>query len=696
MTDPTRTNRLNKEKSPYLLQHANNPVDWYPWGDDAFAAAKAEDKPIFLSIGYATCHWCHVMERESFENLSIAKLMNECFINVKVDREELPEVDGLYMEFAQALMPSGGGWPLNVLLTPELKPFFATTYIPPASGRGFIGFQELIMRLSELWKEKEEREKLIEQSERILEVFQHQENSIGTQIPEKEEISNAAELLFHMADPIYGGIEGEPKFPMGAHICFLLALTKNTNNSRALFCVELTLDMMQRGGIYDHLGGGFSRYSVDSKWLIPHFEKMLYDNAVLTRAYLEAWLYTKKPFYEEVCKDILKYLLREMRSSEGAFYSAEDADSEGHEGLFYTWDAKEILSILGPVDGQLFLDYFSVPKEGGFFEGRSVLHIKSRVEEFASKRKLDIQKTTESLNRSKELLWKEREKREHPFKDDKILSSWNGLMLHALAAAGKAFRDSKYVDAAEKIAIFIKSNLWNEGHLLRRWRDSDARFTGGLDEYAFMIHGLLSLFEIDGKVEWLRFALDLTKVLKEEFKEKAGAFYLTDGKDPNIVLRRCEFYDGAEPAGNGIHAENLLRLYQITFDENFLVQAEDISRAATKHIEHHPVGCISSLSALQRYYDKHSATILIALNDEESYKEDIKDILFKRYIPHHVIIWRYIDKYYEPHDSLLELVPHLKDNPHIDGKTTLYICQRGECQKPVTSWDEIQKILLEL
>ncbi|MDR3624460.1 MAG: thioredoxin domain-containing protein [Chlamydiales bacterium] len=693
MTEPANKNRLRNEKSPYLLQHANNPVDWYPWGEEAFSAAKEQDRPIFLSIGYATCHWCHVMEKESFENASIAKLMNDSFINIKVDREELPEVDGLYMEFAQALMPSGGGWPLNVLLTPELKPFFATTYIPPKSGRGFIGFQELIVRLSELWKESEEREKLIEQAERIIEVFQKQENQENNEereLPAKEEITNASELLFHMADPIYGGIEGEPKFPMGYHACFLLTLTKLSNDSRALFCVELTLDMMQRGGIYDHLGGGFSRYSVDSKWLIPHFEKMLYDNAVLIRAYLEAWLFTKKPFYEEVCKDILRYLLREMCSSEGAFYSAEDADSEGHEGRFYTWDAKEILSILGETDGPLFIDYFCVSKAEGAFEGRSILHIKHRIEEFSAKRKLDVQETSTTLNRCKEILWKEREKRAHPFKDDKILSSWNGLMIHSLAMAGRAFKDDKYTEGAKKAARFIKSTLWKDGHLLRRWRDSDARFAGGLDEYAFMIHGLLTLFEEDGEVEWYRFALELAEVLESEFKAENGAFYLTDGKDPNIVLRRCEFYDGAEPAGNGIHAENLLRLYQITFDERFLKQAEEILKAATKHIEHHPVGCCSSLMALQRYYDRHGATIVIALNEAEEFKKEIKNILYSRYLPHHVTIWRKCD------NSLFEIIPRLKDQGALDGKTTLYICQRGECQKPLNNWEEIQKTLLEL
>lgn len=689
MESKNPANRLINEKSPYLLQHAYNPVEWYPWSDEAFLKAKDEDKPIFLSIGYSTCHWCHVMEKESFEDDAVAKLLNEHFINIKVDREELPEVDGLYMEFAQAIMPGGGGWPLNVVLTPELEPFFATTYIPPESGRGFIGFKELIIRLSELWKDPEEKEKLIEQASKVLEVFKAQLTEKGSEIPLKEEVHNAAELLFHMEDPVWGGVKGEPKFPMGYHCCFLLNYAKLANDSRALFCVELTLDMMHRGGIYDHLGGGFSRYCIDAKWQIPHFEKMLYDNAILARAYIEAFLYTKKVFYKEVAEEVLAYVLRDMSSPKGGFYSAKDADSEGEEGRFYTWTYDEIKSALEPMDAKLFLEFYGVTKEGNF-EGRNILHTRVRLEEFVEKRHLELQQTKASLIEAKERLRNEREKREPLSKDDKILTSWNGLMINTLVMAASAFGEEKYLKQARTALQFIKTNLWKKDHLLRRWRDNEARFDAGLDEYAFLIQSTLTLFEVEGKLEDLQFAIQMTHILESEFKSENGAFYLNDGKDPNIVLRRCEFYDGAEPSGNGVHCENLLRLYQITFNEHYLRQAEDVLKAAKKHIDHHPAGCCYSLMALNRYWNHNSATIVVSLNRNREYEKDIKNILSDKYLPHHVIIWRSEG---QPYD---ELIPHLVEKVPIQDKTTLYICQRGECKAPIHEWDNIALTLQAL
>lgn len=694
MEKPPYTNRLISEKSPYLQQHAHNPVDWYPWGEEAFLKAKDLDRPIFLSIGYSTCHWCHVMEKESFENVEIAEMMNEAFINIKVDREELPEIDSLYMEFAQAIMPSGGGWPLNIVLTPELEPFFATTYVPPVGGHGFIGFKELISRLKELWKDSEEKEKLIEQADKIVEVFEAQVQEKGQELPTREDIQNAVELLFHMADPIYGGIKGEPKFPMGYHSCFLLSYAKLSGESRALFCVELTLDMMQRGGIYDHLGGGFSRYSIDAKWQIPHFEKMLYDNAIAARAYLEAYLYTKKPFYKEIVEEILEYVLRDLLDPSGGFYSAEDADSEGEEGRYYTWTVDEITSVLEPVAARLILDYYGVIKEGNF-EGRNILHIRTRLEEFCEKRKLDFKKTQELLKKAKEQLLKEREKRPRPFKDDKMIVSWNGLMIYTLAMSGRTFKKDLYVCKAREAVDFIKKNMIKEGRLMRRWRDGEAKFACGLDEYAFFIHALLALFEIEGKASDLAFAIEMTRVLENEFKAKEGAFFLSDGKDPHIILRRCEFYDGAEPSGNGVHAENLLRLYQITSDESFLKQAEDVLKASKRHIDHHPAGCCYSLMALQRYLDKHCKTIVIALNEKEEHFDAIKNILFDKYLPHHVIVWRRVDGSIDV-GSIEEFIPHLLDQIPINGQTTLYICEKGVCLEPKSSLEEIEKALLAL
>lgn len=677
------TNRLIHEKSPYLLQHAHNPVDWFPWGDEAFELARNQDKPIFLSIGYATCHWCHVMEKECFENLSIAKLMNESFINIKVDREELPEVDSLYMECAQAIIPGGGGWPLNVLLTPELQPFFAATYIPAESGKGFIGLSELILRLKEMWLDVEEREKLMEQANRLMEVFKSQAEHMGADVPSKMVIPEMAGMLFQMADPLYGGIKGEPKFPMGYHCNFLLHYTKTSSESRALFYVDLTLEMMHRGGTYDHLGGGFSRYSIDSQWLIPHFEKMLYDNAILADSYLEAWLFTKKPLYREVCEEILHYMLRDMLSPEGAFYSAEDADSEGKEGLFYTWTTPEVEAVLGAKEAALFCEYFNVRAKGDF-DGRSVLHMKESEGEFAIRKQMPLEALKKRLSEQKKLLWEARKKRPHPIKDDKILCAWNALAAYTLIESSKAFNNPRYLTHAQKVIHFIRDNLWKDGHLLRRWRQGEARFSAGLDEYAFLIHALLSLFEVDGEAGWLVWAQELALVLFTEFKAEGGAFYLTNGKDPNIVLRQCEFYDGSEPSGNGVHCENLLRLYQITAEENYLTQAQDIFKAAKKAIDQHPIGCCYHLIALQRYYDHRSSTIVVSLNAEEEHYSEIRELLFTHSHPHQSVIWRRVDN-----QQLLEHIPYLQDMPPLQDKTTLYICHRGECKKPLTEWSEI-------
>lgn len=682
MAGESYTNRLIKEKSPYLLQHAHNPVDWYPWGEEAFTAAKNSDKPIFLSIGYATCHWCHVMEKECFSNVSIAKLLNEAFINIKVDREELPEIDSLYMEFAQAIIPGGGGWPLNILLTPELKPFFATTFIPPKSGKGYMGLSELIQRLNDLWHDKDEREKIIEQAAQLTELFDNQDDYKGVSLPPAEHLISTAELLFHMADPIYGGIKGDPKFPMGYHPCFLLRFTKATADSRALFYIELSLDMMQRGGIYDHLGGGFSRYSIDGQWKIPHFEKMLYDNAILSRAYLEAWLFTKKPFYKEICEETLQYVLRDMSSPQGGFYSAEDADSSGHEGLYYTWTPAEVATVLGQ-DAELFSEFYHVTSHGAV-EGRSVLQIHERLEEFAIKKNISPEKLKEKIDQLRKKLWAAREKRPHPIKDDKILVSWNALMIHSLVNAGRAFNKKEYLESARKAAIFIKDNLWEDGHLLRRWRVGEARFASGLDEYAFMIHALLSLFEEDGSLQWLAWAIEMTSLLEREFKIQGGAFYLTDGKDPNLVIRRCEFYDGAEPSGNAIHCENLLRLFQITFNESYLQQAEDILRASRKHIEHHAIGCCYHLIALQRYYDKHASTIVIALNEQEDYKEEIRELIFSHFNPHHSVVWlRRNDR------QLIKVLGYLEQLVSSNHQTAVHICEKGVCKRSLHEWPEI-------
>lgn len=683
------TNRLINEKSPYLLQHSHNPVDWYPWGQEAFAAARDLDRPIFLSIGYATCHWCHVMERESFENFDVAHLMNETFINIKVDREELPEVDSLYMEFAQSMMAGAAGWPLNVILTPDLEPFFAATYMPPTNNHGLTGLHDLIERIRDIWS-GEERENIVEQASRIVQAFAQNVHLRGNTIPLKEQIESSAELIFKMADPMYGGIKGVPKFPIGYQWNFLLRYSALMKDSRAFFLAERTLDMMHRGGIYDHLGGGFSRYSVDEQWHVPHFEKMLYDNALLASSYLEAWQVAKQPLYRTVCEEILDYILRDMTHPEGGFYSAEDADSEGHEGYFYTWKADEVTQILGEEESRTFREFYNIIPEGNF-DGRNVIYTHQNLEEFALHKKMDEGELASLFEMQRKALWKVREKRIHPLKDDKILSSWNGLMIYSMAKAGAAFGKKAYGEAAVNAAHFIKTHMRQDSHLLRRWREDQALYAAGLDEYAFLIRGLIALFETGHGGTWLEWAMEMTEILHDQFKVDDGAFYQTDGRDHNIILRKCQFSDGAEPSGNAIHCENLLKLYQLTFDKRYLAQAEDILKAVKKFIDNYPPGYSYHMMNLMRYYDSHEATAVVALNAHEQYREELQQLLFLNFTPHLSIIWRR-----ENDASTLRTIPFVKDQAPVQDLTTLYICHKGVCSRPITNFSEMIEAIHKL
>lgn len=678
MTAPQKyTNRLVDQKSPYLLQHAHNPVDWHPWGPEAFAIAKTQDKPIFLSIGYSTCHWCHVMERESFEDVEIAKQLNDTCICVKVDREELPEVDALYMEFAQGMMAGAVGWPLNVVLTPNLTPFFAATYLAPHGRHGLMGLTELIERIREVWH-GEEREAVIEQADKVVEVFSANIHTNGEELPQKEDLDEAADVLFKMADPVHGGMRGTPKFPLSYQYNFVLRYAARSGDSRALFLVERTLDMMHRGGIDDHLGGGFSRYSVDERWMVPHFEKMLYDNALLANTFLEAWQATQKDVYRQGTTEILDYLLRTMRNPEGAFYSAEDAESEGKEGYYYTWTPREIVGILGPEQGALFCDYYDVTEMGNF-EGRSILHEATSMKDFAERHGVEPKKMEEQFAAMRKKLFLEREKRTHPNKDDKVLSGWNGLAIYSLAEAGACLDQPTYLDAAVRAASFIRSKMWKEGKLLRRWRDGDARFAAGLDEYAYIIRSLISLFEVGMGCEWLHWAMLLTEHLKENYKAPQGAFYQTDGSDESLLLRKVQFADGAEPSGNAVHCENLMRLYQISLNSDYLEQACDVLKAVKPLIDQYAPGYCYSLMNIDRFYDRQAPTLIIALGDEDfDHLEPIRHLIYKQFVPHKAVIWRHDDD-----ERLYQLVPYVRDQKAIDGKTTLYICRQGICQKPI-------------
>lgn len=683
------TNRLIRQKSPYLLQHAHNPVDWHSWGQEAFDLAREWNRPIFLSIGYATCHWCHVMEKESFENEEIAVLLNETFVNIKVDREELPEVDLLYMEFAQSMMSGSAGWPLNLVLTPDLEPFFATTYLPPFASHGLMGFTELIMRIREIW-EGDEREKVVEQAEKIVEAFADNIHIQGEELPEREVIDETKELLLRISDPVYGGMKGAPKFPIGYQTDFLLREAKYSSDSRALFMVERTLDMMHRGGIYDHLGGGFSRYSVDEKWLVPHFEKMLYDNALLAFSYLEAWQATKNSSFQWIAEDVLEYVMREMTHPEGGFYSAQDADTEGKEGYFYTFTYDEIVEVLGEGESQLFCKYYDVTPQGNF-EGRNILHTPLSMEEFVLQNQLDLDAFKKTIAFQKQELFQVRSRRVHPFKDDKILSSWNGLMIFAMVEAGRAFNRPRFLESATQAAEFLFENMTSNGTLLRRWREGEASFNGALDEYAFLIRGLISLFEADCGTRWLRWAMDLTATLEKKFKAENGAFFQTDGEDENIILRKCQFSDGAEPSGNAVHTENLLRLYQLTGDKHYLNQAEDCLKAVKSFLESYSPGYCYHVISLLRYYDRKAPTIVISLNETEDYLSELLQWIYTSFIPHKAVIVRR-----RQDQELFRLLPYVKEQVPIQGETTLYVCLEGVCEAPVHGYEAMEQALKKI
>ena len=678
-------NHLGNEKSPYLLQHANNPVDWYPWGDEPFQKARAEDKPIFLSIGYATCHWCHVMEEESFDDDEVARVMNENFICIKVDREERPEVDSIYMDFAQTMIIGSAGWPLNMILTPDLKPFFAATYLPKHNSKGLVGVVELATKIGTLWK-GDERDRLIAQADKIVDILKSRAHVHGEELPFQERIADTAEILFRIADPVYGGMKGAPKFPLGYQANFLLRYFLRSQDNRALFLVEKTLEMMHRGGIYDHIGGGFARYSIDEHWEIPHFEKMLYDNALLAGSYLEAWRVTGRDLYRQVCQEILTWVLRDMTAPEGGFYTALDADSNGIEGLYYTWTRDEVESILGQEKAELFCDFYTILEEGNF-NGRTVPYMDFSFEEYSQEAGIPQEELESELEEGKKVLFEERKKRPRPFCDDKVVTSWNGLMIRAMCQCGFYLQEKEYLDAALKAATFIKQNLYKDGVLYRRWRQGEVRYRASLDDYAFLISGILSLYEANQGTDWLAWAIELAKIVSEQFKAPVGAFYQTDGVDLDLIIRKCQFSDGAEPSGNAVHAENLLSLYQITGSKDYLDQAEDIFKACNKFIDTYPLGYIYHLLALERYFDAKKATFVISLSDKNEGLNDIIDILSHKVIPHYSVVWR------RPELPLTELLTQTYGPLPPADKTVLCLCQEGVCKKPIEGKEEIIKTL---
>ena len=686
-------NRLIFEKSPYLLQHAANPVDWYPWGEDAFQQAAKEDKPVFLSIGYATCHWCHVMEKESFENSQAADLINKHFIPIKVDREERPDIDQIYMAVCQAVTGTGG-WPLTVILTPEKKPFFAGTYIPRASRFGRTGLLELIPRIGALWAHQ--RNELLESAEKITNHLQEANQNLAGDL-EPNLVQGAFEQLRSRYDPDQGGFGSAPKFPSPHNLIFLTRYWKGTGEPEALSMVEKTLRKMRLGGIFDQIGFGFHRYSTDSAWRLPHFEKMLYDQALLSLAYTEGYLATGKDEYAQVVREVLRYVLRDMTAPEGGFYSAEDADSEGEEGLFYLWRENEFRENLGPEAAQMFSYLFNLKGEGNFAEeatgtltGRNLLYLNAPLEDLAEEVDLEPGELVRLWEEVRAHLFAVREGRVHPLKDDKILTDWNGLMIAALAKAGASLGETGYINAASKAADFIWTHLrTEEGKLLKRYRDGEAGLSAHLDDYAFLIWGLLELYEAEFQTEHLVRAHTLTKVMINEFWDpEGGGFFFTATGQSDLIHRNKEIYDGALPSGNSVAFHNLIRLGRMLLKTDYEEMAYAIGEAFSAQVNQIPVGHTQLMAGLLAA-ESPPCEVVISGDPESPDTREMIIRLRKLYSPHKVVLLRPTD----PDPGLFDLVPILEEQVPIGGQAAAYVCTNYQCSAPTTDVEELLKLV---
>jgi uncharacterized protein YyaL (SSP411 family) len=674
-----RPNRLINAQSPYLLQHAYNPVDWYEWSAEAFDVARQEDKPIFLSIGYSTCHWCHVMAHESFEDPEVARLLNEAFVCIKVDREERPDIDHLYMAVCQMLI-GHGGWPLTIVMTPDKEPFFAGTYFPREGRYGRMGMLDLIPRLSEVWKN--DRAQVARSTDAVLQALrQSRDQNSGDQLGEQT-LQAAFEQARSRFDPEHGGFGSRPKFPTPHQFLFLLRYWYRTREPAAMEMVEQTLSAMRLGGIYDHVGFGFHRYSTDEQWLVPHFEKMLYDQAMLTMAYTETYLATGKETHARTVEEIITYVLRDMTAPEGGFYSAEDADSEGEEGKFYLWTEDEIRQVLTPEDAGFVTSRLNTGPTGNFHEestgmstGTNILHLASPLDDPEHRR----------WERLRPQLFEHREKRIHPHKDDKILTDWNGLMIAALARAGQALGRPDYITAAEKAARFILSNLRNDqGALFHRYRAGHAGITAHIDDYAFTVWGLLDLYEATFNTTYLQIALELNNTMLDKFwDDQTGGLFFTPDDGEALLVRSKEIYDGAVPSGNSVAALNLLRLGRITSNPALEARAAAISQTFSGQVSRSPVNFTQLLSAME-FGHGPSYEVVIAGTPGAVDTGNMLSALRGSYHPNKVVILHPAD---DGSSDITRLAPFIKSQTSRDGKATAYVCRNYACQAPTTEVD---------
>jgi uncharacterized protein len=688
-------NRLAREKSPYLLQHAGNPVDWYPWGAEAFNRAKIENKPIFLSIGYSTCHWCHVMAHESFEDPEIGRLMNDAFVSIKVDREERPDIDMLYMAVCQE-MTGSGGWPLTIIMTPEKQPFFAGTYIPKETMYGRLGITELIPRIKELWATR--KDEILNSASQIITSVQN----AAAATPGKEAGENMVHIAYQQLknrfDDNYAGFGSAPKFPSPHNLTFLLRYWKRTSESQALNMVEKTLQSMRRGGIFDHLGFGFHRYSTDRQWLVPHFEKMLYDQALLAIAYIEAFQVTGNQEYSRVAREIFTYVLRDMTSEEGGFYSAEDADSEGEEGKFYLWTYDEVKQILDPREADIFVKVFNIEKNGNFPDeaggrktGRNILHLSQPLEETASLINLSVPELRTRLETIRRKMFDYREKRIHPHKDDKILTDWNCLMIAALAKGARAMNEPEFANAARRAASFIIDKMFaSDGRLLHRYREGEAAIAAYLDDYSFLIYGLLELYETTFDVEYLKKALNINQYLLAHFRDdKNGGFYFTADDGESLPFRQKEIYDGAIPSGNSLLMLNLIRLGRLTGDSGLEQEAARIGRAFFENVSQSPSAYTQLLQAVD-FAIGPSYEVVITGHPQATDTVNMLRAIQQEFLPGKVVI---LVSPGGPPNGIGDIAQFTGTYSMLDNKATAFVCVNHNCKLPTTDIETMLSLL---
>jgi uncharacterized protein YyaL (SSP411 family) len=682
------TNRLIHESSPYLRQHAHNPVDWYPWGEEAFATARRENKPIMLSVGYSACHWCHVMEHESFEDEETARLMNAHFVNIKVDREERPDVDHIYMSAVQ-LLTGRGGWPMTVFLTPDAKPFYGGTYFPPQDRHGLPAFRHVLLAIAQAYRDKpEDVQKSVGQ---LMDALQRHEAAPGSSHAiDASLVTGAAAGLSQAYDEHNGGIGQAPKFPNEAVFDLFLRVARGSGGQRYLDMALHTLRQMARGGIYDQLGGGFHRYSVDEHWLVPHFEKMLYDNAQLVPLYLSAYQITRAPFFARIARETLDYVIREMRSPEGhgpagGFYSTQDADSEGEEGKFFVWDLAEVQRIVGADAADLACRYWDVTDVGNF-EGRNILHVTLEIEQLAQLFRRDVQQVERLLADSRARLFAAREQRVKPARDEKMLTAWNALMISAFAKAAEVLDKARYRDVAVAAVGFVEAHLQRGDRLLSTCKDGVAKLNGYLDDYAFFIAALLDVFELTQERGFLDRAVGLADAMLAHFWDSAAAgFYFTSDDHEALIVRSKPAFDGSIPSGNSVAVSVLLRLYHHTERADFLDRAEATLRLYAGAMREQPFGFANMLGAVD-FYTQQPREIVVVGRPEAPETAALLRHIRQTYLPHRTL--RVIDPAHT--ESLPSL---LQGKEQVDGKPTVYVCHRRTCSAPVTTWAELEPLL---